>query len=246
MAMLMFACNKCGNQAFRTKYQACKKYCDDCLPKVQAEWRKRVNDNSQAKRRGPRLSELRFECNDCRTMYQPSARNQRLCSPCRLKATRAQTAEWRLKNKPDPVIGITMVCEFCGESCTRNQIRQRCCQDCKNVLRRHQYQKPEIKLKANLSAHIWQMIKRRKSGPTWEFYVNYTVEELIGHLEKQFTNRMNWQNHGIYWEVDHILPVASFDLSDDEEVKRCWSLTNLRPLAKTSNRKKSAKRLYLI
>jgi len=42
---------------------------------------------------------------------------------------------------------------------------------------------------------------------------------------------MNWDNHGQYgWHIDHIKPVNTFDLTDEEQLKKCWNYTNLRPL----------------
>jgi len=32
------------------------------------------------------------------------------------------------------------------------------------------------------------------------------------------------------WEIDHIMPVSSFDLTDPEEVKKCFHWSNLQPL----------------
>ena len=69
------------------------------------------------------------------------------------------------------------------------------------------------------------------------------ITELIQHLESQFTPEMTWENHGIYWEVDHIIPRSSFDLSDEGQVKKCYHYTNLQPLTKLENRTKSNKML---
>jgi hypothetical protein len=65
-----------------------------------------------------------------------------------------------------------------------------------------------------------------------------TANQLKRHLESGFKRGMTWDNHGTYWHVDHILPVASFDHTDPKQVAQCWHWTNLRPLdAKTNIRK---------
>ena len=64
---------------------------------------------------------------------------------------------------------------------------------------------------------------------------------LINHLESQFTPEMNWNNHGTYWEIDHIKPRSSFNLYDEEQTKQCFHYTNLQPLTKKDNRTKSSK-----
>jgi hypothetical protein len=69
-----------------------------------------------------------------------------------------------------------------------------------------------------------------------------SVEELKKHLEKQFTEGMNWDNYGKKgWHIDHILPCASFDLTDPEQQKRCFHYTNLQPLWAEDNYKKRDK-----
>jgi hypothetical protein len=52
---------------------------------------------------------------------------------------------------------------------------------------------------------------------------------------------MSWSNHGTIWEIDHIKPVSSFDLTDEDQQKQCFHYTNLQPLTKKENRTKSNK-----
>ena len=41
---------------------------------------------------------------------------------------------------------------------------------------------------------------------------------------------MTWENQGSYWHVDHVLPVSSFDFTNEKNNKICTYLKNLRPL----------------
>jgi hypothetical protein len=53
---------------------------------------------------------------------------------------------------------------------------------------------------------------------------------------------MNWDNYGFgidKWNMDHIIPCASFDLSDPEQQKKCFHYTNLQPLWQLENILKS-------
>jgi hypothetical protein len=102
-----------------------------------------------------------------------------------------------------------------------------------------------------ISNRIWESLRNStvgKNGVSWEHLVGYTVAELRTHIERQFTKRMTWQNYGRAWELDHILPIASFDISgpDCPEFKACWALSNLRPLWKKTNTKKGSQRLHLL
>ena len=68
------------------------------------------------------------------------------------------------------------------------------------------------------------------------------------HFQEEDNRWMNWENYGggrshkegeKSWEVDHIMPVSSFDLSDPEEFKRVNHWSNLQPLSWQDNAKKS-------
>ena len=52
---------------------------------------------------------------------------------------------------------------------------------------------------------------------------------------------MSWDNHGYDgWHVDHIRPCASFDLTDEEQVRKCFHYTNLQPLWAKDNLRKGS------
>lgn len=75
----------------------------------------------------------------------------------------------------------------------------------------------------------------------------YTVEQLRRHLERQFKRGMNWSRFASGdIHIDHIVPLASFDLKDSAEFRAAWSLSNLRPLWAKDNRHKAAKRTHLL
>lgn len=77
--------------------------------------------------------------------------------------------------------------------------------------------------------------------------LGYTTDELKTHLERQFLKGMTWENIG-EWEIDHIVPISHFKFTsaDDPDFWLCWALSNLRPLWKSDNRKKSNIRTHLI
>ena len=52
--------------------------------------------------------------------------------------------------------------------------------------------------------------------------------DLRKHIESQFEPGMNWENYGRFgWQVDHILPLR--DVATDEEIRKAFHFTNLRP-----------------
>lgn len=82
-------------------------------------------------------------------------------------------------------------------------------------------------------------------------FVNYSMQELKVHLEQQFESWMTWDNHGKYdakiwddnnsttwtWQIDHIIPQSDLPYTsmDDDNFKKCWALSNLRPLSAKNN-----------
>ena len=60
------------------------------------------------------------------------------------------------------------------------------------------------------------------------------------YLSKLFTEHMTLNNYG-EWEIDHIKPVSSFNLNNEDELRKCFHYTNLQPLWREDNRRKSNK-----
>jgi hypothetical protein len=68
-------------------------------------------------------------------------------------------------------------------------------------------------------------------------------EQVRSHLERMFRPGMTWENYGGRdgWQIDHVVPCASFDLSRPEEQRRCFHYTNLQPLWAEENMSKGAR-----
>lgn len=96
---------------------------------------------------------------------------------------------------------------------------------------------PHYRLSKNISKAIWECLKGNKNHLKWTEYVDFTADELILHLESQFTNKMTWDNYGKYWHVDHKTPLSWFDLKKD--FKKAWALNNLQPLEAKINLSKN-------
>ena len=102
-----------------------------------------------------------------------------------------------------------------------------------------------FKLRKNISSLILIKLKRRLSSKNEKStftFLPYTINDLIKHIEKQFTKGMSWDNHG-KWHIDHIKPDSLFNYKsvEDKEFQECWALENLQPLWAEDNLHKSNK-----
>lgn len=67
-----------------------------------------------------------------------------------------------------------------------------------------------------------------------------SIQEFRSHISKQFKKGMSWDIPDSF-QLDHIIPCAHFDLSKEEDKKRCFHYTNYQPLTPEENTKKGAK-----
>jgi hypothetical protein len=103
---------------------------------------------------------------------------------------------------------------------------------------------PLYKLISNFRTAIYTVLKESNVDKYGHYFdiLGYTPEELINHLEKQFTEGMTWEKYGEF-HIDHKLPISSFNIKEigDEEFMKCWCLDNLQPMWGEENIRKSNK-----
>lgn len=97
----------------------------------------------------------------------------------------------------------------------------------------------DFRLAEIVRSKVHRMLKGIKTSYT--SLVGCNIETLHKWLEFQFDESMNWNNLGIYWHIDHILPINGFDFSHERDKNICFNWTNLQPLQKDENRSKSDK-----
>jgi hypothetical protein len=98
---------------------------------------------------------------------------------------------------------------------------------------------PAYLIRNRLRARVFQAIKKCGTAKTafTQDLLGCTYEDARRHIASQFLPGMSWKNHG-KWEIDHIRPCASFDLTDPEQQRQCFHYTNLQPLWWQENRSK--------
>lgn len=72
--------------------------------------------------------------------------------------------------------------------------------------------------------------------------IGCSASQLAIHLEAKFLPGMSWDNYGYRgWHIDHIVPIAKFDLGDPLQQAAAFHYTNLQPLWAKDNIRKGAK-----
>lgn len=93
---------------------------------------------------------------------------------------------------------------------------------------------PSAKAIQLVRTRIWHALKskyKNKEQSTLEL-LGCSAEEYKLYLEEQFDKNMTWENHGDYWEIDHIIPL---------NVGGDFHYTNTRPLEKSANKRRKRK-----
>lgn len=99
-----------------------------------------------------------------------------------------------------------------------------------------------FKIKSNLSSRLSDLIKNRSVGQRTVELLGCDKDTFLQYLESQFTEGMTWENYGLKgWHVDHIIPISSYDLTNEDEVKKACHYTNLQPLWWQDNLEKGDK-----
>jgi hypothetical protein len=95
-------------------------------------------------------------------------------------------------------------------------------------------------------ARILQAIKvggASRAGRRTEELIGCSFDFLRQHIERQFKGKMSWDNPGSF-HIDHIIPLAAFDLTDPAQLKVACNWQNMRPLPPRKNMSKGAKLLH--
>ena len=153
-------------------------------------------------------------CKECRKIHLKNLYpNGYKPKPLSKEEYRLKTASWRSKNKEK-----------------NNEY---------NRLYREKRRKNDIifRIASNLRSRVSMAIKRNKNGSAIKD-LGCTVGELKLYLESKFQPGMNWDNYG-KWHIDHIKPLSSFDLTNNQNMLIACNYKNLQPLWAFDNLSKS-------
>ena len=202
-------------------------------------------------------------CKDCKNEYERNRRSKNKEKINKKDRKRYQVKKKNVKEIVIDK-KIKKKCTKCKESKTLDQFHlaknkgtiRAACKECSKKARRLYYQKhkkeiirqtteyqnnrrktdPGFKMKRNLRSRLYSALKSqnaRKSNRTLKL-TGCTVPFLMGYIESKFKEGMTWENYGT-WHMDHIYPCSKFDLTKEEEQRKCFHYTNLQPLWASEN-----------
>jgi hypothetical protein len=162
----------------------------------------------------------------------------------------------------------TKYCPPCGRTLNKTEFRSDksrmdglygLCKSCKSIqdknykknnpekmkqLAKKRMENPHNRIAHNLRVRLKNVVVRRDKS-TIE-YVGIDNKSFLKWLEYQFDDNMSWNNYGSYWQIDHVIPCAQFDLTKEEEIHKCFNWTNMRPLEKTEKTENNSKNSKII
>ena len=222
-------CPRCEQIKMISEYYRGNDKCKNCLKEEQRERNKLNREKMIALKNDPKMKDKPKVCRRCKETKTISdfRINRGECIGCERTSGRKYNKEnksirqkWQDKNKEH-------FDELRAERYQRKkpEIRKKYTDRCKND--------KCFKIHQTLKKRLQGCIKKVKST---EEYTGAKYAETVKWLEYNFTDEMNWKNHGTYWDIDHVIPVSRWNLNDEKHVEMCFNWKNLSPLEKGKNR----------
>jgi hypothetical protein len=214
-------CNKCSEEKVLVK----GKWCKDCKNKYERERRSKIRLDINKKER-----ERYKKKKDTLTLKELNIdlTQKKMCSLCKEEKTINLFYLAKCKGT------VRSECKLCSSKLRKEYYKKNRKKIIKqtNAYKVNKYNTdPEFKLKRLLRCRLYHALRSqnaKKSNRTLKL-TGCSLSFLVGYLEAKFKDKMTWENYG-EWHVDHIIPVSSFNLLDEEEQKKCFNYTNLQPL----------------
>lgn len=99
---------------------------------------------------------------------------------------------------------------------------------------------PIYRVKGNIRRRVRLALFDHKRIGSTSKSIGCSTKELKAYIESKFQSGMTWENYG-KWHIDHIRPLASFNLNDPKDFEKANHYSNLQPLWAEDNVKKSDK-----
>ena len=171
--------------------------------------------------------QFKQKCTVCGKYFIACTR--RFCSAnCRSKVKQQEDHKRKLE--------IKRICVSCGSEFHSVRTQKYCSSMCRpSVAQQHDIR---FRLRNALLGQVRHLFGATKVPPVEEL-IGCSMDAFMNHLENQFEIGMAWANYG-EWQIDHIRPLVSFDLTLLEHQQIVSHYTNLRPLWGVENARRNS------
>jgi len=104
-----------------------------------------------------------------------------------------------------------------------------------------------FKIRCNIRSRLSKSIKRNSKNGSAIVDLGCTIDEFKIYLESKFEPWMSWDNYGPYnlnkdtWQIDHIVALANFDLTNRDQFIKACNYKNMQPMLASKNMSKGDK-----
>jgi hypothetical protein len=224
-------CKTCNNEIRRKKYAENKEYSEKIKAKQRAK-------NTEIKNFQLVLIGTKY-CKYCNV-----EKNVTLFRPKRLKCTDCERKDGR--NYRKSILGKEKSLKWVEENRDKmTKLQSDWYQLKKSILNKKYVERyhndPIFKLHVTCKSRIRSALEKCKTtndyiGCDGIFYVMW-----IEFCLKQENEELTLENHGDVWHIDHVIPIANFDLNDKKQQMICFNWRNTMPLNAKINMSKHNK-----
>lgn len=137
--------------------------------------------------------------------------------------------------------GLDKKCRECTSKRMRALGKKKENKEKRNLIQKTKYKEnQQYRIKVNARNKLNTILRGGLTENQVKDEVGCSRTELKQWIENQFEEWMTWQNRGPKgWAIDHRIPFIAFDLTDQEQKRKCTNYTNIRPVSWKENCKKA-------
>lgn len=229
-------CTKCEQTKNKDEFYIRGGKCKECVKAIQRDLNKKNKENNEKIKSDPKLKNEPKTCRKCgkEKTVGDFRKNRRECLDCEREFGRKYNKEhsdvrekWKSENK-EHVVELEAKWYQKNKPQIREKYRKRYAED--ELFKIQRILKREL---------LYRINKVTKSDD----YIGTSFERIVDWLEYNFTDEMNWDNHGTCWDIDHVIPINKWDLNKPDQFEMCFNWKNLSPLECQDNRCKKRQKI---
>jgi uncharacterized Zn-finger protein len=194
-------------------------------------------------------------CNEIKE-FEKFVDKKNFCKDCknlRYRQLRSEKNKIKLEQIENDIGKDNKKCSYCDKVFHKSYFKCKKCLECKRKWDNDYNKSDTIKEKKRIRRHTDHNCKFKhlqnsrirnslgyKSKKTIE-YLGCNTEQYFNWLKYNFIDHFCLENHGKEWHIDHVIPLSTFDLTNEEEQLIAFNWRNTMPLSCKENLSKNKK-----